>query len=115
MQTDHKKEYDRKRAENVYKEFIIRRERVLELLGGECYLCGNKAVKGFHLHHKEYHPVESDYPRHSKSMYVRLKRVKEAEENPQRFSLLCPYHHKIIEQLKFKTINRERLYELISK
>lgn len=108
-----RKEYDRKRASEIYEDFKIRRIEVFKLFNNECFLCGKTAKVGFHLHHTEYHPVESNYPRHSKSMYVRLKRLNEAEKNPNRFVLLCPIHHKLIEIIKSSKIDLDRLKSLI--
>lgn len=96
------REYQRKRAEKVYKNFHERRFKIFELLGNECQLCKEPAKKGFHLHHVEYHSIESNYPRNSKSMVTRLKRLKEAEEHPERFALLCNRCHSVLEWIKFK-------------
>lgn len=109
------REYQRKRAEKLYADFCERRLKVFNLLGGKCFLCEKPAVKGFHLHHVEYHPTESDYPRNSKSMVTRLKRLKEAEEHPERFCLLCPKHHSMVEFMlrKLKGICISRLFKLL--
>jgi hypothetical protein len=112
MQTSHKKEYDRLRAEKIYNDFKKRKVLIMEILGGKCFLCDKKAEKGFHLHHKEYHPIESNYPKNSKSMHVRLKRIIEAEKNPNRFSLLCPKCHLLVEAFKINKIDIEKLKTL---
>lgn len=110
-----RKVYDRKRSQKLYEEFKKRREAILVTLGNECYLCGKKAKKGFNLHHIEYHPVESNYPTHSKSMHVREKRLKEAENHPERFRLLCPKCHFLFSSVEnlFKKVNKEHLLELL--
>lgn len=113
MQKKDKKEYDRLRAEKIYRDFQKRRINIMKILGNICFLCGKKAEVGFHLHHKYYCLIESNYPRHSKSMYVRLKRLTEAEKNPDRFVLLCPKHHRLVELLKITKIDMKKLQTLI--
>ena len=110
-----KKKYDLERVAETYRLFKIRREAILERLGGKCFLCDAKAKKGYHLHHHEYHDVESDYPRNSKSFSVRLKRLKEAEVHPERFKVLCPTCHKAISLLEYKEINLANLKILLEK
>jgi hypothetical protein len=110
-----RKEYDKERARKLYVDFQERRAKVLVLLGNKCYLCDKEAIKGFHLHHKEYDPVESNYPTHSKSMSVRFKRLKEAETNPKRFRLLCPKCHFLFSKVErfMKDVNKKNLIELL--
>jgi hypothetical protein len=115
---DKLKEYNRQRAETLYESYKARRQKLYELLGGCCYLCGALEGKwGLHLHHMEYHPTESDYPRDSSAMSTRLKRITEAENNLERFRLLCPQCHRSIEMAKVMTtnpnLNSERLFELL--
>lgn len=74
----------------------------MKKIGGRCDLCDKPHETGFHFHHKFYGP-ESDYPRHSKSMYVRLKRLNEIETFPERFGLLCGRCHLVIESFKKAT------------
>lgn len=107
-----RKEYDRLRAKRLYEDFKQRREALMLKFGDACYLCEQKARKGFNLHHIIYDSVESNYPRHSKSMSVRLKRLKEAEEHPERFRLLCPSCHHFITKLHFN-VNINKLMELL--
>lgn len=113
MQTKEKRNYDKLRARELYQRFKERRALVMENLGGECFICGEKAIKGFHFHHKHYHEVESNYPRHSNAMNVRIKRLVEAEKFPERFALLCPTHHRLIEIAKVKTFNIDRFKILL--
>ena len=112
-----RKTYDRERARRIYKEFQERRKILFRNLGNECYMCHKEAIKGFHLHHVEYHEVESNYPTHSKSMYVRLKRLNEAENNPTRFRLLCPNCHQLISSWEYslskRNVDKQRLLELL--
>jgi hypothetical protein len=111
----YQKEYQRKRAAKMYLDFSERRLKLFERLGNVCFICGKLAGKGFHLHHVEYHPVESDYPRDAKSMINRLRRLLEAEEHPERFALLCPYDHSAIECAKRlnKTEDFKQMAEVI--
>jgi hypothetical protein len=95
-----RKEYDRKHTAAKYQEFKERRKAVFRLLGEKCFVCGIESQKGFDLHHHEYHPEESDYPRDSKTMWTRWKRLMEAEKHPERFRILCKKHHFIVEILK---------------
>lgn len=110
------REYQRQRAVRVYADFHKRRLELFKVFGNECYLCGRPAIKGFHLHHTEYHPVESNYKRDSRSMSTRIKRLKEAEAHPERFALLCPHDHRLVEFCKgmgFASIKIDRLLKLI--
>lgn len=110
-----RKIYDKERAKQQYEKFQQRRADILVKLGNSCYLCDTEAQKGFHLHHIEYHSTESDYPRHSKSMHVRWKRLKEAENNPQRFKLLCPKCHRVLSGIEnlVTDINIDKLFGLL--
>ena len=109
-----RKEYDRKRAAKLYGVFKKRRMALFKELGGCCSLCSKKAVKGFHLHHVKYHAEESDCPTHSKSMSVRLKRLEEAEQNPDRFRLLCPRCHMTISHLETVLRKDRRSWDTLS-
>lgn len=102
-----RKEYDRVRARSIYEEFKNRRLVLFEKLGNKCFLCDKNAIVGFHLHHLNYHDTESNYPTHSKSMFIRLKRLKEAEENPCRFKLLCPSCHRLFHDIEYNLNNKK--------
>ena len=110
-----RKIYDNKRAKQQYEKFQQRRADLLIKLGNVCYLCNADAIKGFHLHHLEYDEVESNYPRHSKSMSVRIKRLEEAENNPERFKLLCPKCHRILSGIEtlVTDVNITKLFSLL--
>lgn len=110
-----RKVYDNKRAKKLYTEFQERRAALLVKLGNKCYLCDRNAEKGFHFHHIEYHEIESNYPRHSKSMSVRWKRLKEAETNPKRFKLLCPKCHRVLSGIEYliKNLDIKKLKKLL--
>lgn len=108
-----KKEYDAERQRILYAEYQERRLALEEKFGNVCYLCKQSKRKNFHLHHRYYHPIESNYPRHSKSMNVRWKRLKEAEEHPERFALLCPTCHRMLETFKHGDIDTDRFNELL--
>lgn len=102
-----RKKYDRERARKVYEDFKDRRATLLrDVFGGTCALCERAMEKGLHLHHVEYHPEDSNYPRHSRSMYVRLKRLVEAENHPERFTALCPTCHCLVESVKHVPLDR---------
>jgi hypothetical protein len=98
-----RKEYDRKRAKEMYDVFKARRDKLLkEQFGDQCFLCYKKTTKGrpgMHLHHLFYGD-ESNYPKNGKLMAIRIKRVEEAEQFPERFKLLCPRCHRMVESLK---------------
>lgn len=108
-----KKEYDAAHQRKLYAEYRERRDKLEASMGNECYLCRQTKRSSFHLHHREYHPTESNYPRNSNSMNVRRKRLKEAEDHPERFALLCPTCHRMVTALEFGDIDRERLKELV--
>lgn len=96
-----RKEYDRLRAKKLYKEFQDRRKFLIEnVFGNQCACCHKKNLKGFHLHHILY-DKNSQYPRHSKSMWIREKRLKEAELEPHKFKLLCGKCHRFISILAY--------------
>lgn len=108
-----KKAYDAQQQRKRYADYQVRRQRVYENLGNVCYLCSAEKRESFHLHHVVYHPLESNYPKHSNAMSVRLKRLKEAETNPERFVLLCPVCHGIVHILENnKGIDLGKLIEL---
>lgn len=110
-----KTEYNRLRQRERYKDFQVRRIEVFKTLGNKCQMCGKEAKIGFHLHHTEYQE-ESNYPRNSKTMSVRWKRLKEAESFPERFALLCPYCHQTLlffMKIKSKGISLEVAITLI--
>jgi hypothetical protein len=108
-----KKEYDAQHQRNLYKKYREDRNNLEKSMGNKCYLCDQEKRNCFHLHHREYHPTESNYPRNSRSMYVRRKRLKEAQEHPERFALLCPTCHRLLHSLERSIINKERLSELL--
>ena len=108
-----KREYDRLHQQKLYEEYKIRREKVYVMLGNKCELCDGDKRKHFHLHHRYYHPIESNYPRHSNAMNVRFKRLKEAENCPERFALLCPTCHRVVTAFEFKKLKLEVLLKLI--
>ena len=89
---ERKRERDRVRMANIYRDFKQRRQALFDKRGNCCACCGTKDDV-LQLHHVWYHPTESDYPTHARSMHVRLKRLKEAELRPERFALLCTVCH----------------------
>lgn len=110
------KEYDRLRAKRTYEDFKKRKNNlVVNVFNGKCFLCSAEHRKGFHLHHVFYHAIESNYPRNSKAMSTRLKRLAEAEKNPERFRLLCPKCHILLESLKalIDTVDLKKLKEIL--
>jgi len=94
-----KHDYEQRRQHALYADFKQRRLRIYALLGGRCFIC-EKKKSVYHLHHVEYHPVESAYPRTGKAMWTRWLRLREAEAHPERFRLLCSRCHLLIEHLK---------------
>lgn len=108
-----KREYDKSRASILYEKFKVTRLEVMLKISSCCEVCFKATERGFHLHHKEYHETESAYPKHSKAMNVRIKRVKEAEKNPERFAILCPRCHSVVEFLKSSSISLEQLQKFL--
>ena len=109
-----KKAYDAEHQRKLYAVYKEQRQALEEQFGNVCYLCNQSKRKCFHLHHRVYHPTESDYPRNSRSMHVRRKRLKEAQDHPERFSLLCPTCHKLITILEYSNLNKQHLIELLN-
>ena len=114
VRTPQRKEYDRNRSRTSYENFKERKIRIVNLLDGKCKLCESEE-KGLHLHHAIYHPTESDFKRTSRSLWNRLRRLKEAEEHPERFQLLCGRCHLLWEKLLYTAkkigIGKEQLLE----
>ena len=110
-----KKEYNRQRQREKYAEFKQRRIAFIKKKGNCCALC-RKTKKIYNLAHKEYHITESDYARHAKSMSVRWKRLIEAENNPDRFNVLCSKCHIGLDsfQALIKEHPIEKLLELLN-
>lgn len=92
------REYNREYAKSRYADFRVLKDQIsLNLFGGKCFLCGEtEGYQGFHLHHVTYHPDDSSYRRNSKAQWTREMRVKEAQEHPERFTLLCPKCHRLV-------------------
>lgn len=97
-----KKEADRQYSKARYEQFRIDRNHLcLNILGGMCYICEDDLnAHEFHLHHLEYVEGESDYDRNSKSLWIRIKRVEEATEHPERFKLLCGLCHRSVSSIQ---------------
>ncbi len=91
------REYNRVYAKQRYDDFRVRKDQVsLEHFGGHCFLCGAcENYEHYHLHHIEYGP-DADYQRNSKAQWTREMRLREAEEHPERFRLLCPKCHRLV-------------------
>jgi hypothetical protein len=97
-----KRASDQKYSAAKYEQFRIDKDHVcLNVLGGECYICGDdEDAQNFHLHHVVYDEEESAYARNSKSFHVRRKRLDEAMEHPERFKLLCPACHRSVSSVQ---------------
>ena len=114
-----RREYNRRRAADQYAQYVQRRDALMEReFQNECYLCLKVAGKHFHLHHFIYHETESDYPRNGRSLYLRLKRLTEAEQHPERFRLLCAGCHHYLEGIRaminVEKLDRARVLELVN-
>lgn len=105
--SDRKKEYDRKRAKKKYQEYKAERSEVLELLGGCCALCSRET--NLQLHHN-YYDEKSDYPRTGNG-WSRIRRVREAQIDPEKFTVLCGGCHK---HLHWAEEHIEKLIPLLS-
>ncbi len=115
---DHLREYNRQRAQALYADYVERRSQLMcSAFKDHCYLCSKPAGSHFHFHHVEYHATESAYPRNGRSLYLRIKRLAEAEEHPERFRLLCGGCHALVEALKANidraNVDKQRLEELV--
>jgi hypothetical protein len=85
-----RKEYDRKHQQEIYEQYKQDRLQLLETLGNCCAICRSD-TNHLHLHHK-YYDNDSNYPRTGNG-WSRVKRVKEAMKNPDKFLLLCAKCH----------------------
>lgn len=108
-----KKQYDALNQRKVYDRFKENRTKVYESLGGKCQVCG-KVPRAFHLHHVIYHPIESNYPTHSKAMNIRIKRVNEALAHPERFALLCGRCHQLVTLVSTVGITKDHVDKAFS-
>ncbi len=93
-----RKEYDRQYLRKLYAKFRERKDRLAkEQFDGRCFLCGSTEGDGshFHLHHTVY-TESSNYTRNSKAMWTREMRLREAEEHPENFALLCEKCHRLV-------------------
>lgn len=109
-------EYDRQYTQARYTVYRKRRHQVLStLFAGRCFLCGaTEGFESFQLHHVEYHPTESNYGRQSDSQATKVRRLKEAAQNPERFRLLCNTCHRIVGTLgrEVKRLGRKNKVDL---
>lgn len=110
-----RKAYDREHSRKKYKEYIERRTSLVESgkLGSCCYFCEAKAKREFHFHHVQYDPIESNYPKNAKG-WSRWRRLKEAEQHPERFKLLCCKCHGDFEGILRKLKSKYNLNKFIA-
>lgn len=114
-------EYNRQRSRRIYEQYRQDRLDAFTLFDGCCYTCGMVATlgrPGFHFHHVQYHPQESDYSRSSRALSVRLRRLAEVKKNPDRFRLLCAGCHVTLSRMhhlrqQCGDMNMNRLLELL--
>lgn len=99
-----RKEYDRKHSKEIYAQYKSERITVLKLFSSKCYCCGSIEQDKLCLHHK-YYDDESNYPRTSNG-WSRIRRIREAKANPDKFTLLCGACHRLIHSLlSMKNLN----------
>lgn len=103
------KEAERQHQRNIYREYKARRERLVELFGSQCWLCGKKN-RIFNFHHL----VIGPYGRYGHaSMWRRLQQLREIEESPETFRLVCtPCHYWIT---KLEHLPKATLEEIFAK
>ena len=90
-------DYNRRYLAKLYQQFRSRKDQIAEeQFGGRCFLCGSTEGNGheFHLHHISYETAGEH--RNTKAMWTRELRLREAEEHPERFRLLCGKCHRLI-------------------
>lgn len=101
-----KKERDRQRAKELYAEYKRKRVELIEKFGSKCFICqGNGRLE---FHHMKYHK-EGKY---GHSMWRRIQMLKEIEEHPEDFRLLCNLHHKIVSWIE--VLSPEQTVRLLS-
>jgi len=105
--SERKKKYDRKHGQTKYQKYKEERKEVLESMGNCCEICGHTGV--LHLHHKWY-DEKSDYPRTSNG-WSRIRRVREAKAEPEKFALLCNRCHRSVH---WAAENKNKLLKLLS-
>jgi predicted HNH restriction endonuclease len=107
-QTERKIKYDREYDKRKYEKYKQERKEVLESMGNCCEVCGLFGGQ-LHLHHK-YYDEKSDYPRTSNG-WSRIRRVREAKAEPEKFALLCNKCHKSVH---WAVQNKDKLLKLLS-
>lgn len=83
----------------------IRRREIIMRLGGECFTCTSK--EDLHLHHLGYASKGKKYSF--------LRQIKEAELNPEIFTVLCHRCHSQITRIEKNPEKVERFCELLIK
>lgn len=90
------REYDRLRAKRLYEEYKQKRHELIKQFGSRCWIC-DRSDKRLEFHHLRYHK-EGKYG-HA-SLWRRIQMLKEIEEYPEDFRLLCNAHHKTVSCIK---------------
>jgi hypothetical protein len=105
------RDYGREYTARRYTEFRKQKDQISqEVFGGRCGLCGSTENSGhYHLHHLEYDPEQSAYKRNSKAQWTRTLRLREAQNHPERFELLCQSCHRLVTTLGGYIIRRLKI------
>lgn len=103
------REYQKKNAKKIERRRLQRKkkliDRLLEVIGKECYTCGSTELIGFHEIHGNSHPPR----RNIKAFFDYLMKHKED------FVPLCGKCHTIIHRIARHTKNAEKTSYLINK
>lgn len=102
------REKSREKNRRYYEKLKERRRKVHKTLGGKCYVCGRTGR--LELHHKK--GFVSPYGQMSQGSAT-LRTLKEAENHPERFSLLCYNCHLWVSTFSKNPEMRERLLSLL--
>lgn len=78
------------------KELYLRKKALARLFRSRCFICHKPFGKNFAFHHKWYDGREPDYNTQNDAYWRYV--LKQIEEVPEQFRLLCKAHHYLIDR-----------------
>ena len=106
---EHRKELSRKYAKKAYANYKVKRKSLLKKFGDNCWICGRTGIM-LVFHHLVYGLVGQ----YRKGLWRRILHLREIEENPSNFRLLCVRCHQLVTALEsLPNESRERLTSIL--